>query len=505
MRGEIRNENFSTPKAGGAYLLQNLRPTLNGAQVRGGSLRHATVSTGAVQALMGYDAGGSRRLFAADGSSIFDITAPATPTDIPAPDVTGLTSGDFSTANMSTVGASYLIAVNGSDKLQLFDGASWQAIDGVSSPGITGVSTQDLSDVWTYRNRVFFVERQSLNAWFLPVDSVGGAAQSLSLAGVFRRGGVLLCGDTWSLDAGDGIDDKIVLISDSGEAAVYEGSDPSDPEDWRLVGVYEVGRPLGKRAKMRAGGDLLIATAEGVVPISAAISKDRAALSLASVSLPIAPEWTLDAAARVLPWDLVKWSSKKIAVVGVPASIGEDKFVRVVNLETGGWGRYTNWDWRCSALYADRLYFGTSDGRVMLAESGGTDDGEPYECVAVGLHDHFNRVGPIKQIHMARATFRAARPFIAKVSASVNYEVNLPAAPPSIMEDQAPDLWDLGLWDAAQWDAGSNPVISSKWVSIGRVGYVAAWQVQVTCGTITTPDAELISIDVTYESGELVV
>ncbi|TIR78102.1 MAG: hypothetical protein E5X19_32465, partial [Mesorhizobium sp.] len=74
-----------------------------------------------------------------------------------------------------------------------------------------------LSFVWTYRSREFFIEKNTLTAWFLPVDAISGAASDFSLAGVFQKGGSLLCGGTWSLDAGDGVDDKCVFISTKGE------------------------------------------------------------------------------------------------------------------------------------------------------------------------------------------------------------------------------------------------------------------------------------------------
>ena len=125
------------------------------------------------------------------------------------------------------------------------------------------------------------------------------------------------------MDAGDGVDDKCVFVSDLGEVAIYEGPDPSnadpetDTEPWRLVGRYDITEPLGKNAHMRAGGDLLIATVDGIVPISEAIRKDVAALSLSAVSRPIEPDWKKEARARLgdSPWELLKWPDRNMAIV----------------------------------------------------------------------------------------------------------------------------------------------------------------------------------------------
>lgn len=51
------------------------------------------------------------------------------------------------------------------------------------------MTPEDLNYVWVYKNRLFFVEKDSLNAWYLPVDSIGGAAEKFPLGGVFTRGG----------------------------------------------------------------------------------------------------------------------------------------------------------------------------------------------------------------------------------------------------------------------------------------------------------------------------
>ncbi|CAN7625813.1 hypothetical protein [Aminobacter sp. LjRoot7] len=110
-----------------------------------------------------------------------------------------------------------------------------------------------------------------------------------------------------------------------------------------------------------------------------------------------------------------------------------------------------------------------------------------------------------KIIHMGRSVFLAARAFIAKLSMSTDYQVSLPAAPASTPDNTLFDEWDSGLWDVMKWDGSSEKRISTRWGSIGRAGFVAAPQVQVTCGVTPTPDAELVAIDITYEVGAVVV
>lgn len=501
--GQVANENVAEASIGGAAILDNWRPTTRGIALRGGSTRHATVS-GAVKHLFTYD-GGVRKMFACTATSIYDVTSPASATEVPEAAVSDQTSGDYSTAMMNTTGGDYAVIVNGSDPMLLYDGTEFKAITDLSDPAIADIDTSRFSHVWVYRNRLWFVEKSTLNAWYLDVDSIAGDAEVFPLAGVFPNGGALLFGARWSLDAGDGLDDKCVFVSTNGEVAVYEGSDPGGENDWRLVGVYQIGRPLGKNATMQAGGDLLIATVEGLVPISQAVNKDRAALSLASPSFRIAPEWAKDVTSRPDGWGLVKWPAKKIAVVCIPAPAGYEQYCRVLHLETGAWGRYTGWDTQCGVEFQDLMFFGTSGGRILNAEVGGTDDGAPYVCTAVLSFDHFGTPGPIKTVQMARASFLASVKFNPQVSASANYTVDLPSAPNGVTDDNNADLWDIGLWDQARWDSDIQRNLSSRWASIGVTGYAIAMQIQVTCSGNRTPDAELVSIDTTYMTGALVV
>jgi hypothetical protein len=67
------------------------------------------------------------------------------------------------------------------------------------------------------------------------------------------------------------------------------------------------------------------------------------------------------------------------------------------------------------------------------------------------------------------------------------------------------DEWDSALWDTATWDSQGVGSVTTKWVSIGQTGFVAAPQIQITCGVTPFPRTELISFDVLYEAGGFMV
>lgn len=509
--GWVSAQNQAAAKPGTALVLENWFPTQTGIRLIGGSRKQARVhATDPCRSGFAYVGGTSEKLFAANATAIYDVTSPVDANVVPSAAVSGQTDGYYTAVNYATVGGHYLYACNDADRPQLFDGTTWTQITGVSVPAITGVTTTNLSHVSVYRNRLAFVERGTMNVWFLPVDSIGGAAIQVSLAGVFKLGGSVLLTASWSMDSGDGLDDKFVVISTEGEFAVYQGSDPSSSTGWSIVGVYEMSAPLGKNTTMRAGGDLIIATEAGMIPISQAVAKDPAALSLAAISRNIQPDWVADARERrSLPWEVMKWPSRGMAVVSCPVT-GDDTttppWCYIVNLETGAWCKRTGWNTRCLMLFNDFVYFGSNDGAIYQADITGQDNGATYYAKAVLAWDHLGSVGYEKTVLAARAQFVTENSFIPQLSISVDYSISLPS-PPNVSGDvDSPGVWDVGVWDVAKWDTAGNPQpYNTRWVSIGQTGYVVAAQVQVSVGSVTTPSAELVIIDLLYEQAELML
>ncbi|MBB3594371.1 hypothetical protein FHX08_004775 [Rhizobium sp. BK529] len=505
IRGVVLNEPLGNSKPGGARVLENFFPTTTGARTRGGSQKVATIGTEPVRRMWAFKSGSAEEFFASDEENIFNITSVADPDVPPVPVVTGQSEGYYSVAQFGTAGGNYLYAVNGADDAQLYDGLTWKAINTLSTPAFSGVATAALSFVWSFASRLFFVEKNTMNVWYLPVDSIGGAASVFSLAGVFQDGGSVLAGGKWSLDSGDGLDDKILFISTEGEVAVFQGLFPGDAS-WNKVGVYKITPPVGPNATMSAGGDFLVGTQDGIVPISEAVNKDAAALSLSAVTRTIESEWKKQVPQRASrPWEILKWPTNNMMVVSLPgADDGIPTLCFAANLQTGAWGFFTGWDAQCMTLFGGDGYFGTSKGTIHRMEDGGSDDGLPYTCTYVALPDQMRRPGAFKIVHSARATFNSNIPFLPKISASMDYRIDLPAAPQSA-SDLNTSLWDVGLWDVAVWDTGSVSEVSTRWVSIGNSGYAVSPQIQITCGTGIKPVTELIQLDAIYELGAVMV
>lgn len=389
----------------------------------------------------------------------------------------------------------------------LADGASSLAAPGMTFD--TGITSADMSYVWTYKNRLWFGQKDSMNAWYLDnVDAIGGDATIFPLAGVFGRGGSLLFGQTWSLEGSleGGMSEQNIFVSTEGEVAVYQGIYPGEVDTWSRVGLYRIGKPLGNRAFIRGGGDLAVATSIGLVPLSKAIELDLTALNVAAVSYNIADAWSDAVQARGLTgWQGEVWPELKIAAFAPPTP---DTFpipvMFVTNTETGAWTRFTGWQALCFEVFEGILYFGSPDGKVFIANASGQDDGVPYTGAAMPLFEDFGTPASAKVGKLARAVVRATTTVNDQVQWHSDFNLNLNAAPSSTVIAGAPSIWGAGEWGQSVWGADSPQVISQNWRSVAGLGYACAVSFQVTSGSVAPLDAELIRIDATFETAEVV-
>lgn len=501
--GLVTSQNIGAMEPGTAIVLDNFMPTRTGIRVRGGNVLYATLGTAPVESLISY-IGLTRQLFGASNGSVYPITSVADPAIPPAASFSGQTSDYYSSLNFATTGGNFLYAVNGTDLARLYNGTTWTAINGASVPAITGIATSTFSQVNSYRNRLYFVESGSLNLWYLPVDSIGGAAAVLSLSGIFQKGGSILFSATWSSESGSAsMQSYLIVMSTEGECAVFQGSFPGGT-DWSLVNVYDISKPLGKNGWFKAGGDIIIATEQGLVPVSAARMKDPAALGLDAISRNIEPDWKAAAQQRrAVPWEIAKWDEQDAFFVNAPlVTADQAKIAFVGNLKTGALTRYTNLDQRCYAIHNGQLYYGSNDGTVNQAEIGGSDQGMPYTASVAFAWDHLGVPGYDKSMKQAQADFLTGGPFSYRLSASVDFNQRFPVPPNTTADPTNSSLFDTSLWDQALWDQGLTQYhLTTRQMSIGQSGRVFSLQLQVPINQIETPSIELVAVNVTYTSG----
>jgi hypothetical protein len=305
------------------------------------------------------------------------------------------------------------------------------------------------------------------------------------LAGAATKGGKLLWGATWSLDAGDGIDEKCIFATDQGELLIFTGTNPADPANWRQEGRYAISPPLGMNAHTSVGGDLLILTVDGIIPLSQAITKDAGQLELAMLTRTIKPLWRQEVLSkRAWAWTIKKWDEYGGLFITTPGDAPGNRHCLVANNVTGAWCRFVGWDVTAFIRLRADLFFGTQDGLIMQADRTGYDDGMPYVATLVGGWETFGAQANQVVWHQARASFHSSpgQPFQPQLSATADYVVTIPPPPPAGPDFGLLEVWDEGTWDHARWDQPGQPqppVRNTGWVSIGRTGFAHAPIVQV--------------------------
>ena len=513
-RGMIENENYTFMKPGGAMIMDNWAPTTRTLKLRGGCVRWCTLPERLpVISAFEYASGNTQKMFAANATKLYEVTFAGSPILVKS----GQASGNYCASQLANASGDYMIVLNDQGDYPLrYDGLSWQILDHTlppdlskpslitGPPGSTVEFGRNLVYAWKYRNRWFFIEGGTMNAWYLATNSVGGTLSPIPLSGAAAKGGKLLFGAAWTIDAGDGLDDKCVFVTDQGETLIFTGTDPSDYTNWRQEGRYQVPKPMGMNAHILLGGDLLIATVDGIVPLSAAISKDAGQLKLSMLTETIRTTWRNQVLAKSnWSWTMERWDEYGGLFVTWPGGKVGDRYCGVANTSTVAWARYVGWDATCFCRMRGDMFFGTQDGYIQQADRTGYDDGVPYIATVVGGWEMFQSPSQTATWLQARASFAAGgrEPFNPQLSAVVDYVITLPQPPVPGPDPGGEDVWDQGLWDQALWDQPSvaaPTVRNTGWVSIGATGFSHAPVLQVMVAQTAKPNVELISIAATF-------
>jgi hypothetical protein len=525
-RGIIESENQAFLQPGAATIQDNWVSTLRGVKLRGGCIRWSVLPEPA-PILSGFDYinANEHKMFVGNATKLYDVTGGGDPILIRE----GQSGGIYVASQMSNASGNHMLVANeGGNFLLHYDGTTWTTYNSgqitapkPAPPALppTCVNGRNLTYVCKYRNRYFFIEGGTMDAWYLGIDAHQGVLSKIPLSGAATKGGRLIFMAVWSIDAGDGTDDKLVFATDQGELLIFTGSNPSDPDNWRQEGRYRTSPPMGMNAHMQVGGDVLIATVDGIIPLSLVIEKEATQLQIAAISYSINSMWRKEVIAkRNWSWTMFKWDEYGACFVTWPGGKPGNQYCGVFNTATLAWSRFVGWDATCFMRMRGNMFFGTQEGVVMQADRSGYDDGKVYTATLVGGWGLFGTNSQSQTWMQARATFQSysAQPFTPQLSGTVDYVVTVPLPPPAGPDPGVLDAWDQGWWGPdmggppppvptdqerlryTQWDqyVPNNFVIrNTMWVSIGMTGYAHAPIVQITVGQAARPNVELISLD----------
>jgi hypothetical protein len=472
-----------------AVILTNWFPSTNEVTLRKGHSRFATGFSGQVETVMSYNSGVIDELFAVDNGNVYNITAGGA---IPAADLSGLTNDRLEYINVTTPGGSYLYFVNATDLPYTYDGTTW------ANPAITGVDETTLNSINLHKNRIWFTQENTLEAWYLGTASIAGAANLFDLSSVAQMGGYLVASATWTIDAGYGVDDIMVFITSEGEVILYRGTDPATAADWLLVGIFRIGSPVGgARCWLKYAGDLLVITKDGVVPLSGALQSSRTNPKVAVTDkIQAATNTSIASYGSNFGWQLIDYPLGNMLILNVPTQEGADQEQYVMNTITKAWCNFSGWDANCWTLFNDQPYFG-SNGFVGLAWNTNADNGNNIDADALQAFNYFQERGTLKRYTMARPIFRTN----GNPAVNININLDFDTTDTSSAVSFTPTVystWDVALWDVGVWGGGLS--VLKNWQGVNGVGYSAGIRLTTASSGI---ELTWVSTDLVFEAGEV--
>jgi hypothetical protein len=452
-----------------AIILDNWFPTTDKCILRRGSASHATGMSGSVESLLPYvPLSGTGKLFAANGGNIYDVSSAGA---VGAAAVSGLSNNRFQHTQIATAAGQYLFICNGATTPRVYDGTSWAGTT-LSGPTVASI-------IWcnVHQRRLWVGETGSLDAWYLAVNAISGTATQFALGGLAKRGGYLVGMGTWTIDAGDGVDDKCVFLTSEGEAIVYQGTDPSSASTWGLEGVYSVGKPIGRKCMIKAAGDLLILTQDGAVFASQALRTDTSQTEKIAVTGQINRAFTDSVRdyGSTYGWEPIIYPRGTMLILNIPQANSE-YHQYVFSTLTKAPCRFKGMNAVCWGLMNDKPYFGGTDGKVYEADTGTSDSGSNIEADGVQAFNHFRSPGTVKAFKRAEPIFESDGNPNAALDLCTDYEIRTPTGV-SNANPVASALWGTSHWGIGTW--GTNGQIYRGWRAVRGMGRTAALRIRV--------------------------
>jgi len=457
-----------------AVELDNWFPRGGQMELRGGCQNWATGLTGSVKSLFQYRSpSAAGKFYGVTDAGVYEISTTGAVGAVKKALSNGYVHGLTLT---NSAGSTFYWFANGTDDPVLFDGATWTSLNGASTPAITGVTTNLLVYPWLFKHRIFVIEKSSMNMYYLPIDSIAGVASKFPLGNLFRRGGSLNAGTSWTLDSGQGPDDLLAIITTEGELAVYKGTNPASASSWEIVGVWFVGKPLSRRCFFKLGGDVGVLVENGVFMLSQLLQSGEANFSNA-LSKKIQP--TISQKVNLLGptttgWEGCVYPQFDALIVNVPGGIQW-----VMNTVTQAWCSFSNWNALCFEVRDGVLFFGRSDGTVQQAWNGAitADNGADISTIVQTAWNYFGNRTMLKNLGVFRPLLAWNGSIAMNWGVGAEYEeIDMTSYYPR-QGSNATAKWGSGVWGTSTWQA--TLLRYKKWLSaVHPPGYTLSLRLQ---------------------------
>jgi hypothetical protein len=301
-----------------------------------------------------------------------------------------------------------------------------------------------------YKNRLYFVKKNSFSLYYGGVQSIAGDLTEFNAAPFFKLGGYILATAGWTQDGGDGMDDMLCIFSSNGEVLIYSGSSP-DNEDWALNGRFVIPSPINKKSFQNMGADIIVATKQGYVPLAQVLASNRANIAQISGKLANITQGK-DFSRR---WSINWFPLEGWMFVNSPSSAGKYAYEQhVLNTQTNSWCRFVGMDAETWAIVGDRIFFGNKSG-VFEANVGNSDNGNYITYYKQMAYQDFG-IAEKKQIVRVVPRYNTDGADI--IYKKINVDFKQGKITPLNFLDRSiyASYWDEAIWDESFWSSEAD-------------------------------------------------
>lgn len=262
-------------------------------------------------------------------------------------------------------------------------------------PSLTGPVVGDIAFVTTWKNRLWYIEESSGDAWYLAPDSNSGNCTKFTFGSKFKHGGELKAIYNWTIDGGEGVDDLLVAISRGGDVLVYQGTDPATVDGFGLVGSFFIGEiPETRQLGVSYGGELYLLSTYGLTSLrdllQGVVPSDAGKSPSAKIS-----RFLRDAVSEGK--DALNWGLRIHPTDGFLQLIGpyDEPSVAIQynqNLLTQAWGMWRGVPVNCAETWNAKYYIGDKEGHVWLYDA--VTDGKTFAGPNVWTDTAVGPAGP---------------------------------------------------------------------------------------------------------------
>jgi hypothetical protein len=478
VKGWDQISSIANMKPDHAVQLDNWIPRPGYLEIRRGSQVFATgIGSGVVNTVMAYNSPNitNAKLFAVgNNGTIYDITAGGA----------GVASAITSLSNSmlqyciftNAAAASFMVAANGQDTPVIYDGSVW------ANMTLTGITPGDVFAWTSWKGRLWATLVNSTKVGYLANSAISGAVTTFDLGQQMSRGGYVSGISTWTQDSKQTVDEYIAFITSRGQVIIYQGTDPSTANTFALVGVYDLGAPIGRRCFMRIAGNLWIISVDGVTPMSEMMTLDRGAVAKVAPSTMIqnAMAQASHLYKQNFGWQLIEYAKSQLVILNIPQIQGQTSVQFVMNTLTGAWCQFLGLDAQCWEILNDEPFFGSTDGNVYQWDIGSGDytgdEQLPITATVQTAFNYFGSRGHLKRWTMIRPIITTDGSVTPGVGLNIDFAQGAPVSVPSAVASTGAQ-WDVAQWDVAIWPVNSS--VSANWTSVEGIGQCCSIITQV--------------------------